>query len=85
MKTLTVRGVNERALDQLKKQAISRHCSVNKLVVETLRKIAFPGEAGTRREWHDLDSFLGSWSDEEYRQTIRRCGKCRKTDSELWQ
>lgn len=84
MNRLTIRGVDEQAMGQLRKQAKSRHFSMNKFVVETLRKTAFPGEPGKVREWHDLDSFFGSWSKEEGNQIKERCGKLRKIDSELW-
>lgn len=84
MSTLTIRGVDEQALVQIKEQAKSNHSSVNKFVVETLRKIAFPGEPGKVKEWHDLDGFFGSWSNEEAKQVMKRCGECRKIDAELW-
>lgn len=84
MKTLTVRGIDEQALGQLKRQAKSRHSSVNKFVAEALRKVAFPGEPGKAREWHDLDGFFGSWSEEEARLVMEGCRKCRKVDAELW-
>jgi hypothetical protein len=84
MNTLTIRGIEDHALDQLRKQAKSKHSSVNKFVVDTLQKVAFPGEPGKVRDWHDLDAFLGSWSKEESDQIIERCGRCRKIDPELW-
>lgn len=84
MSTLTIRGVDERAFEQLKKQAQSNHSSVNKFVVEALRKIAFPGTPGKVREWHDLDGFLGSWSEEDAREVMDRCRECRTIDAELW-
>ncbi|MEI8139671.1 MAG: antitoxin [bacterium] len=84
MSTLTIRGVDEEAFGQLKKQAKSNHSSVNKFVVEALRKIAFPGEPGKVREWHDLDVFFGSWSEEDAREVAAHCRECRKIDEELW-
>jgi len=84
MNTLTIRGVGDCALSELKKQAKSRHASMNKFVVEALQKVAFPDESGKVREWHDLDGFLGSWSEDEGRQIMERCGMCRTIDSELW-
>jgi hypothetical protein len=84
MKTLTIRGIDEQALGQLKKQARSRHSSVNKLVVEALQTIAFPGVPGRVREWHDLDAFFGSWSEAESKQVMESCRKGRKIDAELW-
>jgi hypothetical protein len=85
MKTLTIRGLDEKAVAQIKKQARSQHSSVNKFVVEALQKIAFPGVPGQAREWHDLDGFFGSWTAEEANQVMERCRKCRKIDAELWQ
>jgi len=84
MSTLTIRGVDEQALGELRKQARSNHSSVNKFVVEALRKVVFPGASGRVNEWHDLDGFFGSWSEEETKQVMERCGKCRKIDAELW-
>ena len=84
MSTLTIRGVDEQAFEQLKKQAKSNHSSVNKWVVESLRKIAFPGVPGKVREWHDLDGFFGSWSEEDAREVVGRCRECRTIDAELW-
>ena len=84
MSTLTIRGVDEQALDEIKRQARSAHSSVNKFVVETLRQVAFPSVPGKVREWHDLDGFLGSWSEEDAREVVQRCGECRKIDAEIW-
>ena len=84
MSTLTIRGVDEEAFGQLKKQAKNHHSSVNKFVVEALRKVAFPGEPGKVREWHDLDGFFGSWTEEETKAIMTRCSEGRKIDEELW-
>ena len=84
MNTLTIRGVDGRALDELRRQAKRAHSSVNKFVVDALRKAAFPAEPGKVREWHDLDGFFGSWSEEDARDVMRRCGECRKIDAEVW-
>ena len=84
MNTLTIRGVDDHALDQLRKQAKSRNSSMNKFVVETLKKIAFPGDPGKPREWHDLDGFFGSWSKAEYSEIIERCDSRKTIDPELW-
>ena len=84
MSTLTIRGVDEQAFEQLKKLAKSNHSSVNKMVVEALRRIAFPGVSGKIREWHDLDGFFGSWSEEAAGEVMERCRECRTIDAELW-
>lgn len=84
MSTLTIRGVDEQALDELRRQARNAHSSVNKLVVEALRNVAFPTVPGKVREWDDLDGFFGSWSEEDAREVMQRCGENRKIDSELW-
>ena len=84
MSTLTIRGVDEQDLGELRKQARDAHSSVNKFVVEALRKVAFPSQPGKVREWRDLDGFFGSWSEEDAKVVMRRCGECRKIDAELW-
>ncbi len=84
MNTLTIRGVDEQALDELRKQARSAHSSVGKFVVEALRKVAFPSVPGKVREWRDLDAFFGSWSEEDAKKVMQHCGECRKIDGEVW-
>ena len=84
MSTLTIRGVDEQAMDEIRKQARNAHSSVNKFVVEAIRKVAFPTEHGQVREWHDLDRFFGSWSEEDARDVMQRCDACRKIDVEIW-
>ncbi len=84
MNTLTIRGVDEQALDELRRQAKRVHSSMNKFVAETLRKAAFPSAPGKVMEWHDLDGFFGSWSEEDARAVMQRCGENRKIDEELW-
>ena len=84
MSTLTIRGVDEQAMDEIRKQARNAHSSVNKFVVEAIRKVAFPSVPGKVREWHDLDGFFGSWSEEDAKVVMQRCGECRKIDEEIW-
>jgi hypothetical protein len=82
--TLTIRGVDEQALDELRRQAGSAHSSMNKFLVEALRKVASPSVPGKVREWHDLDGFFGSWSEEDAREVMQRCGESGKVDAEIW-
>lgn len=71
-------------MDELRKQARDAHSSVNKFVVEALRKAAFPSQPGKVREWLDLDGFFGSWSEDDAKEVMRRYSECRKIDAELW-
>lgn len=84
MHTMTIRGIDEEAFEQLKKQSQNAHCSLNKYIVRTLRTVAFPGRSGQAREWHDLDGFFKSWSPKEARDVMARCAHSRKIDAELW-
>ena len=84
MNTLTIRGVDDNALDELKKQAKNSNSSVNKFIVEMLQKIAVPGKSGKIKEWDDLDGFFGTWSKDEYNRVVKSSGKCRTIDAELW-
>jgi len=84
MNTLTIRGVDEQALDELRRQAKRAHSSMNKFVVEALRRAVLPSASCKIMEWHDLDVFFGSWSEADARDVMQRCGECRKIDAEIW-
>lgn len=86
MTQLTVRGVDEQLLNSLKKTAIERGVSVNRLVLEALRQmtgLASDGQAVQRH--HDLDYLAGTWTAEEYANFQAALDQQRQIDTELWQ
>ena len=85
MTQLTVRGVDEQLLIALKAQATQRGMSVNRLVLEALRKMT--GQTPDRQapqRFHDLDDLAGTWTEEAYAEFQAALVQQRQIDPELW-
>jgi plasmid stability protein len=85
MKTLSIRGVDEDLGRLLKVAAKKEDKSVNNFVLDVLRKqVGTAKEKRFSREWHDLDTLFGTWTDVEYSQIQGRIDAQRQVDEELW-
>ena len=82
MSTMTVRGCDENLVRILKHESEIRGCSVNKLVLESLKERFLP--KGTPRCYDDLNYLAGTWSvadeAEFYSATISQ----REVNAEDW-
>lgn len=61
MPNLSIRGVEEDALQRIRAAAKQRRVSVNAYLVELIRRDAGLAPASSRH--HDLDALAGTWSD----------------------
>ena len=85
MKTLSVRGVDEDLAALIKESARAAHKSINSFVLDVLRKeVGGAKEKRFAREWHDLDSLFGRWSEREYTAIQGLIDEGRRIDEELW-
>ena len=85
MGSISIRGLDDELSSLLKKAAASEKKSVNQFVLETLKKhLNLTKEKRFSKEWHDLDSLFGQWSDEEYLLIQGKIDDERKIDEELW-
>lgn len=85
MPTMSIRGLDERALVRLKRQAQREGSSVNGLVVRLLEggdKRAKP--ARKRQAFHDLDALAGTWSAPQVRAFERSTAPFSEVDPALW-
>jgi plasmid stability protein len=85
MANLSIRGLEDKALTQLKKQAAKEASSVNALVLRLIdqslgRK---PSKAVLRRH-DDLDALAGRWQKKEGQDFERAVAALGKVDASLW-
>jgi len=85
MKTLTIRGLDDRLTSLLKKQAAATHQSVNQFVLDVLkRQLGLDKKKRFTEEFHDLDNLFGRWSEDEYKNIQGKIEAERQIDAELW-
>ncbi|NIA30385.1 MAG: antitoxin [Actinobacteria bacterium] len=86
MKTLTIRGIDQKLSETIKETAKAESMSVNQLVVNILKK--YFGHSKKRqftKKYHDLDDLFGNWSEEEYKTITKELEGQNQIDWELWQ
>ncbi len=83
MKMVTVRGLEPRVVEALKRAAQERSVSMNRFIVEALQDAVHLGRGGMPVH-HDLDEFFGTWDEEECRQVQEAVERGRTIDEELW-
>ena len=81
MHILNIRGINDTLYNKIKKESKSKGLSINKFVVNILSGF-FNKKKNV--EYHDLDDFFGTWTEEEYNQIIQAAKESRTIDEEVW-
>lgn len=80
MKAMSVRYIEEITFEKLKIAAKETGLSVNKFVLKLLENAVNKDS----ERFHDLDEFLGSWENEEFKLVSKDTQTQRKIDKELW-
>jgi hypothetical protein len=85
MKTITVRGIDPDMAEKLKKTAAKENKSLNQLLLDLIElRVGAKKEKKFTREYDDLDSLFGRWSQQEFQTIQGRIDEERAIDSELW-
>ena len=88
METISLKGVDERLLKNLKAMARKRAISVNKVIVEVLKESVYVEKEMRQKPYpkhHDLDHLFGTWKDDSGTKEIEEILSAqRKIDKELW-
>lgn len=84
MKTLSLRGIDEELAENLKKTAKETGASLNKTVLEILRKSV--GTNSKKREvvYHDLDDLAGTWTENDWEQFKKATKPFEAIDRDMW-
>ena len=65
MTTMSIRGLDDQVLAQLKNQASQEGSSLNSLVLRLLQGAGKPVPSQTLKKFDDLDALAGTWSDDD--------------------
>jgi hypothetical protein len=83
MATMSIRGLDQKVLEGLKRQAETEGTSLNSLVVRLLQ-----GDVGSTRQrpqkFDDLDELAGTWSTQQARAFERDTAPFSEVDPALW-
>ena len=84
MATMSIRGLDDKALARLKSQAAEEGSSVNSLVLRLLQGTGISIQPGTLKKFDDLNALAGTWGDEEAQAFARNTAAFAEVDAALW-
>jgi hypothetical protein len=85
MASMSIRGLDEKALARLKRRAEREGSSLNSLVVRLLQEDAgVPGKTRLLQKFDDLDALAGTWTSEQARAFERDTAAFSEVEPTLW-
>jgi len=85
MATMSVRGLNDQALAQLKSQAQQEGSSLNSLVLRLLQGTPKSTTSGGLKKYSDIDAMAGTWGAEDLAAFERNTAAFAEVDASVWQ
>ena len=84
MASMSIRGLDDKALAQLKQQATQEGSSLNSLVLRLLQGVVKPAPATALKKFDDLDALAGTWSSEDSADFARHTTAFSEIDPAQW-
>lgn len=86
MKSILLRGINEKLYNEIKKKSAKEFLSMNKFIISALEiKLGFKGKQKKENsKYDDLKNLFGKWDEKEYEIIKDSIKKQREIDEELW-
>ncbi len=84
MANMSIRGLDDRSLARLKRQAAKEGNSLNSLVVRLLQGADSAPNATALTKFDDLDALAGTWSKQDARVFERNTAAFSEVDATLW-
>jgi len=84
MTTMSIRGLDEHLLAQLKQQAAQEGSSLNSLVLRILQGGGNSSPAPAPKKFDDLDAFAGGWNSDDAATFARATAPFTEVDAALW-
>lgn len=84
MATMSIRGLDDKALTRLKSQAEQEGSSLNSLVVRLLQDTGTPAQLNALKKFDDLDTLAGTWSAKEAQAFERNTAAFAEVDAAQW-
>ena len=85
MATMSIRGLDDQVLAQLKRRATQEGSSLNSLVLRLLQGTDKPAHPQILETYDDLDTLAGTWSEEEGDTFARHTATFAELDPAQWQ
>ncbi|MBV5298206.1 MAG: hypothetical protein JZU64_08740 [Rhodoferax sp.] len=85
MASMSIRGLDEQLLAQLKSQAADCGSSLNALVLKLLEGAGKPLATQALKQFDDLDALAGTWSSEDAQAFSRATAAFDQIDAAQWQ
>lgn len=84
MANMSIRGLDDRSLARLKRQAGQEGASLNSLVVRLLQGADSAPKGSALQKFDDLDALAGTWSKQDARAFERHTAAFSEVDATLW-
>jgi phosphopantetheinyl transferase (holo-ACP synthase) len=84
MAGMSIRGLDDRTLARLKRQAEREGSSLNSLVLRLLQGTVTDKQSGALQKFDDLDALAGTWSRKEAQAFERNTVAFSEVDAALW-
>lgn len=84
MATMSIRGLDDKALTRLKNQAEQEGSSLNSLVLRLLQDSGAPLQMNALTKFDDLNTLAGTWSEKEALAFERNTAAFAEVDAALW-
>ena len=84
MANMSIRGLDDRSLARLKRQAAQEGGSLNSLVIRLLQGTGDTANGSALQKFDDLDALAGTWSEQEARGFERDTAAFSEVDAILW-
>ena len=84
MAIMSIRGLDDKVLARLKRQAEQEGGSLNSLVLRLLQNAGAPAQLNALKKFDDLDALAGTWSEEEAQAFERNTAAFAEIDEALW-
>jgi len=84
MRTMTLRGIDEKTAEALKEKARSEGTSVNAVTLRLLRESLGLEKRKRSVRYSDLDHLAGTWTAEEEAEFERNTSAFEKVDEGMW-
>ena len=84
MATMSIRGLDDKALTRLKNQAEQEGSSLNSLVLRLLQDTGAPVQSKVLNKFDDLNTLAGTWSEKEALAFERNTAAFAEVDAALW-
>jgi len=81
MHTLNIRGIEDSLYTKIKAESQNKGLSINKFLVAAISGLFNDMDT---LEYHDMDDFFGTWSEEEFKNVKEVELESRIIEDELW-